>query len=482
MNINKKILYSSCITSFTLFLLPASAQDSMHVSVNKPNVVLIVSSNHGRNDLGCYGNNVIKTPNLDRLAAAGIRMTYAYSTSASSSAGLSAILTGIYSHANGQYGQAMGYNHFVTFPEVKSLPQYLKEVGYQTARIGKFQIEPESVYAFDTILGINTSERSTYEMANECANFINAKPNTPFFLYFGTADPSRSGIILEDSASKPDRFGNRDEGYQGIIPKYYLPEKMKVPSYLPDIPACRAELAQYAQAVSRMDLGIGRLFELLRKSGNWENALVIYLSDNGIAFPGSKTTLYNPNIHQPCIVKPPFAETRNQTCDAMVNWADITPTILDFCAALPSEIRFQGSSFKLAINEEHPKEWNQIYASHTFNEVTNYYPMRAIQNRQFKLIWNIAHQQPFPFSADLWASATWQSYLKTEDSIYGKRNVQQFIHRPEFELYDIINDTDEIINLSDNPQYFNILKEMKLQLKDFQVRTSDPWILKWNKE
>ena len=121
----------------------------------RPNIVLIVSDDHGLDAAGCYGNPVIKTPNLDRLAAEGTRFTNAFCTSASCSASRSVILTGLYNHANGQYGHQHGYNNFHTFTNVKSLPVLLAEAGYRTGRIGKYHVAPEMVYKFNTALPAN---------------------------------------------------------------------------------------------------------------------------------------------------------------------------------------------------------------------------------------------------------------------------------------------------------------------------------------
>ncbi|UCF15738.1 MAG: sulfatase-like hydrolase/transferase [Phycisphaerales bacterium] len=100
--------------------------------------MLIVSDDHGRETLGCYGNSVIKTPNLDALAAEGVRFTNAFCTTASCGASRSVILSGLYNHANGQYGHQHSYHHFISFPNVKSLPVLLTEAGYRTGRIGKY--------------------------------------------------------------------------------------------------------------------------------------------------------------------------------------------------------------------------------------------------------------------------------------------------------------------------------------------------------
>ena len=119
---------------------------------SRPNIVLIVSDDHGCEATGCYGNPVVKTPNIDALAGEGVRFTNAFCTTASCSASRSVILTGMYNHANGQYGHQHSYHHFVSFSNIKSLPVLLGEAGYRTARIGKYHVAPEEVYKFGAAL------------------------------------------------------------------------------------------------------------------------------------------------------------------------------------------------------------------------------------------------------------------------------------------------------------------------------------------
>lgn len=447
---------------------------------NRPNVVLIVSDDHGLDALGCYGNPVIKTPNLDSLAAQGVRFTHAFCTSASCSASRSVILTGLYNHATGQYGHQHSYHHFVSFENIKSLPVLLSEAGYRTTRIGKYHVAPEDVYKFDLVLRGNS--RSPVEMAEKCADFIAANDRRPFFLYFCTSDPHRGGGKADELPYKPDRFGNRAKGYPGVREVRYDPKDVIVPPFLPDIPECRAELAQYYQSVSRVDQGVGELMSVLKKAGKYNNTLIIYISDNGIAFPGAKTTLYEPGMNLPYIVRTPWQKKKGITCDALINYADLAPTILDFAGALTDKTKFHGRPFKSVLEQEHPKGWDVTYASHTFHEITMYYPMRVVRQRRYKLIWNIAHGLDYPFASDLWASATWQAVIKRGDRYYGKRAVRAYLHRPQFELYDLKNDPDEVKNLAANPQYEHLLAELKADLKAFQKRTKDPWIIKWQYE
>ncbi len=456
------------------------AQQGSAEEKKRPNIVLFVSDDHGLDALGCYGNKVIKTPNMDRLAAEGTRFTHAFCTSASCSASRSVILTGLYNHANGQYGHQHSYHHFVSFENIESLPVLLAEAGYRTARIGKFHVAPEQVYKFETVLQANS--RNGVDMAEKCKGFIGAKDGRPFFLYFCTSDPHRGGGTAEHLPGKPDRFGNRPGGYLGVKEVEYSPKDVIVPPFLPDITETRAELAQYYQSVSRLDQGLGRLMDVLKQAGKYDETVVIYISDNGIAFPGAKTTLYEPGMNLPCIVRSPGQKKRAVLCNAMITWADVAPTILDFAGALKKNADLNGRSFKSVLEQDSPKGWDEVYASHTFHEITMYYPMRVVRQRRYKLIWNIACGLEYPFASDLWASAAWQATIKGNKTHYGRRTVDAYLHRPRFELYDLQNDPDELKNLADDPKHAGILRELKDKLKAFQKRTKDPWILKWRYE
>ena len=447
------------------------------------NIVLFVTDDQGQ-DAGCYGNSVIKTPNLDALAADATRFTHAYCTTASCSASRSVILTGLFSHATGQYGLEHSTHHFRSFERLKSLPVRLSDAGYRTARIGKFHVAPESVYRFDEKLPGNA--RNAVAMAERCREFVGAASDRPFFLYFCTSDPHRSGQVADEIPERPDRFGNRPPGrsHRGVQRVQYDPAEVIVPPFLPDTPACRAELAQYYQSVSRIDAGLGRLIEILKQAGKYEETLILYISDNGIPFPGAKTTAYEPGLRLPCIVRHPAAAKRGLVSRAIVSWVDIAPTILDFAGvARPSNPELHGRSFLPILEEEQPSGWDEMYASHTFHEVTMYYPMRVVRSGRYKLIWNLAHPLPFPFASDLWNSATWQdAYQQGDDFLYGKRTIKSFLHRPQFELYDLERDPDEARNLAKDSEHHETLARLQRKLKEFQRKTGDPWELKWERE
>src|SRR6476660_6734262 len=206
------------------------------------NVVLIVTDDQGL-VLGCYNNPVIKTPNIDGLAADGTRFTNAFCTTSSCSPSRSVILTGLFNHANGVYGLEHGEHHVRSCDNVKSLPVMLGEAGYRTARVGKYHVGPDSVYRFDQVLGGNS--RNPVDMAERSRALIEAESNQPFFLYYAPNDPHR-GAPAKWAPLKPNSFGNEPPGMEpkGVVPVHYKPEEVVVPPFLPDTPTCRAELEQ----------------------------------------------------------------------------------------------------------------------------------------------------------------------------------------------------------------------------------------------
>ena len=109
--------------------------------------------------------------------------------------------------------------------------------------------------------------------------------------------------------------------------------------------------------------------------------------------------------------------------------------------------------------------------------------MRVVRDKEYKLIWNIAHGLPYPFASDLWAASTWQAqWDKGKDANYGNKTVDTYVNRPAFELYDMKKDPNETTNLAGNPEYAEVLKRYQDTMKQFQKKMHDPWIMKWDYE
>jgi N-sulfoglucosamine sulfohydrolase len=437
------------------------------------NVLLLVSDDHGLDECGCFGNPKIQTPNLDKLAAEGVRFTNAFATAASCSASRSVILTGLFNHTNGQYGHEHAYHHFRLFDWVRPLPALLKGAGYATGVIGKLHVGPQESFAFDFVAPERElwGNRNVLAMAKSAGEFFNQNREKPFFLLIGYGDPHRANRGFAN---------NRD--YPGIKKMTYSPSEVAIPYFLPDCPEVRGELAEQYQAVSRMDQGIGLVLDELKKSGRCDDTLIIFLSDNGIPFPGAKTSLYDAGVHLPMIVKSPTAAKGALVNNAMVSYTDIAPTVLEWAQAPLPDYQLHGRSFLDILNREQPEGWDRVFLSHTFHEITMYYPMRGIRTRRFKYLNNLFPELEFPPASDLYASASWQAILRREDGMMGKRSVKSYLHRNREELYDLSNDPNELVNVAGNPSYAPTLEEMRREVLSFRRETKDPWLILLNYE
>jgi len=295
------------------------------------NVLLIVADDLGY-DLGCCGGT-LRTPVLDRLAREGSLFTDAYAAVSSCSSSRATLYTGLYSHTNGMYGLSHDVHNFSLLDNVKTLPWMLKQAGYATALVGKLHVKPLALLDYDAwLLPEQAGNRDVAAMGHAAGHWMRAQAGRPFFLTVGYSDPHRAG--------DPSQFGNTRD-WPEVKRERYAPADVAVPSHLPDLPEVRADLAQYGEAVSRLDSGVGVLLQELVDSGHANDTLVIFLSDNGRPFPGAKDNLYREGIRLPLIVRSPQQRKRHLHNRAMVSWIDITPTILDWAgAAAPAGYHF----------------------------------------------------------------------------------------------------------------------------------------------
>ena len=321
------------------------------------------------------------------------------------------------------------------------------------------------MYHFETFL--KGPGRNAVEMANNAKDFITAKGDKPFFLYFATTDPHRGGGKDKTSTRelKPDLFGNlpRKGGHKGVEEVFFEPAKVPIPPFLPDTPETREELAQYYQSCSRIDQGLGRLVEILKEAGIYDKTLIVFTADHGMAFSGGKTTVYEGGLRVPFVVRNPYEAKRGIESQAMISHIDITPSLLDFVGGLDEE-----NSPKKWVN---PKDFWKGKAHVARENRSGGHTFRNYHGKSWV---------PILGKPD---GEHWQAqYRKSMSAPYGTKTVGQYIQRPKFELYDIANDPNESKNLAGDPESAELLTEYQDKLKAFQKRMDDPWIMKWDYE
>jgi len=429
------------------------------------NVLLMIADDLGLHT-GAYGDKGAKTPHLDRMASEGVRFTNAYCTTASCSASRSVIHSGLHNHTNGHYGHAHDFHNFSYLPFVKPCSSLLKDAGYRTGVIGKMHVNPIARFRWD--LDDQGANRNVQSVAQRAEKFIQANSEQPWFLQVGYGDPHRAA----------EGFANRD--YPGVTTNRFDPAKVPVPSFFPDNAPTRAEIAEYYEASSRLDQGVGMMLDMLRRTNQLDNTLVIFMSDNGMPFPNAKTNLYDAGARLPLIVRAPGQGKRGIVNNGFVSWTDVTPTILDWAAAKPPEYALQGQSLMPILEQENPPGRDRVFLSHTFHEVTMYYPIRGMRNARYKYLRNLFPGIEFPHASDLWGSKTWQSVRHNQQSKIGGRTVETYLHRAPEELYDIQADPEELNNLATSAQHKATLESMRAEVRQFRVRTKDGWLINDN--
>lgn len=440
----------------------------------KKNVLLLIADDLGK-QLSTYGAKTIQTPNIDQLASQGTRFDYAFASTASCSGSRSVIYTGLHTHQNGQYGLASHRHHFVTFDHVETAPQLLRQTGYRTGILGKIHVGPDAVYPWE-----ERQESTTRDVAviadQATAFFQKSQADTrPFFLTVGFHDPHRDNTR--------GGFGNDQEYDRRITKANYKPEDVEVPGFISDTPGTRLELAEYYNSIHRLDQGIGFILKALADSELAESTLVIFVSDNGPPFLNSKTTLYDAGVRLPLIIRHPHI-TRAAVSPNLISYVDILPTVLDY-AGHPGVLdqtnkRLGRSLLPLLGNDSPLPGWNQVFGSHTFHEVTNYWPTRFIRDRRYKYHRNLAWRLDFPFAADLYGSLSWEDIRNIDsskgDALIGGRKLRDYFFRPPEELYDLENDPNEVRNLVKDPEHAAVLEQLRGKLEAWQLRTEDPWL------
>ena len=361
----------------------------------------------------------------------------------------------------------------MTFDHVETAPKLLRDRGYRTGIIGKVHVGPDHVYPWE--VRVESPTRNVDWIAEQAASFFQAaKEDTrPFFLTVAYMDPHRD--------STRGGFGNSDHEVSGVDPTYD-PADVSVPHFLNDIPEVRHELAEYYRSISRVDRGLGLVMDALRGAGLDDDTLIVFLSDNGPPFLNSKTTLYDAGVRLPLIIRCPqgVPGVRNPN---LVSFIDILPTFLDWAGGATTQTaapkRLGHSILPILDKSSLQDSWLRVFGSHTFHEITNYYPTRFIRTIRYKYHRNIAWKLDFPFSTDIYASLSWEGIRNSSDPVMiGGRALKAYISRPAEELYDLEEDPSEVVNLALDPVYRELVLDFRAQLEEWQRLTKDAWLFR----
>ncbi len=419
----------------------------------RPNIVLIIADDLGAEDSGPYGSKAVRTPNLDRLAAEGLRFTRAFNTCSSCSPSRSAIITGRYPHATGAERLHMPLpKEQVTFVEK------LKASGYWCAQAGKWHLGPAVKDRFDVVHEAQHATPSGDDDGSGCTQWVSTlreRPKEkPFFCWLASFDPHRPYF--------PD-----------TLPVPHDPKLAFVPPYLPDVMPTRKDLAMYYDEIGRLDGYVGKVLDELRQQGVADQTLVIFMTDNGRPFPRCKTSVYDSGIQSPFLVRWPAGNVRaGGTSESLLSSVDIAPTLLEL-AGLPMEPTFQGKSFARLLTDPTANYRDYIFAEHNWHDYTAH--ERAVRSERFKYIRNSWPDLPGTPPADAVKGPTFQEMRKMRDAhqLTPEQMTVFLKPRPAEELYDVQSDPQELKNLAGISEHETTLKQLRAVLDQWERQTAD---------
>lgn len=429
-----------------LGLLIFACSVSQLFAADLPDIVVFLSDDHTIVDSSLYGSPDLKTPNMERVAKQGLTFDRAFVASPSCAPSRAALLTGLMPSRNGAEP-----NHSRPKEEIKKLPAYFQELGYEVVSFGKvghYRQTPE--YGFDVARHFNYHEDVAVP---EALKWLDARESDkPLLLFVGTNWPHVPWPEPEDID----------------------PESIKIPLHHVHTPQTRVARARYYQAIKTMDRELGEVFDTTYKKLG-DDTLFLHTSDHGAQWPFGKWTLYDEGIRTPMIAVWPGKIMPGKRTNAMVSWVDILPTLYAAVGQTAPE-ELDGRSFLPVLTGETETHRDVIFTVHSGDGNKNVYPTRSIRTARWKYIRNL-HPE-FKFTSHIlgdnrpqpyWGS--WVAKAKTVPE--AARKVKRYLQRPAVELYDLEADPTEQNNLATDPAHAETLAKFSDQLDAWMKEQGD---------
>ncbi len=423
----------------------------------RPNLLVVTCHDLGRY-LHCYDQPTVQSPNLDALAADGIRFAQAYCCAPQCSPSRAAMYTGRYPHANGVLGLTHANFGWDLHPTERHVGQVLHEAGYRTALVGADH-EVRHVTDEATAARIGMDELARPRRGDEIADAVLerlerfGRGGRPFYVQVGFNEPHR--LESADPAREPD--------YMGFVGDYVEPDEalgVRVPPWLRDTPGARREVAELQGAVRYVDGQIGRVLDGLRRFGLEENTLVLFMPDHGVALPRAKCAVYGAGLEVALIVRwPGRGWTGGRVQPELISNVDVFPTLLEALGlGVPANV--QGRSFLGLLDGTGYAPRDHVFGEMTYHDY--YDPRRTVRTASHSLIVNFTCAPDFMDPSQSWRP-------RTETVFPPKRPLA---YHPIVELYDLRADPYEQRNLAGAG--LPVEQELLTTLREWMRATADP--------
>ncbi len=415
-----------------LLLLVFTSSSKCIPAADQPNILWVTSEDHGP-EMGCYGDKLARTPNVDALATKGMMFRHAWSVAPVCAPARTAIISGMYPSSTG----GLHMRSMVSMPGgTKMYPQYLREAGFYCTNNSKTDYnlrEPGKVWD-------DTSNK---------AHWKNRADGQPFFAIFNSTKSHESQIRTRPHKQITD------------------PSKVRVPAYHPDTPEVREDWAQYYDKVSEADADAGRHLKEVADAGLADDTIVFYYGDHGSGMPRSKRWPSNSGLHVPMVVYfpkkweylAPKEYKAGGVSDRLVSFVDLAPTVLSLAGIKPPEW-MQGNAFA-GPHQSQPQPF--IYGQRgrmdeRMDLVHSVTDGRYVYLRNYMP--HVSQAQRVAYQFETPTTRVWNSLF-----LSGKTNDAQSIFwrvpKAVEELYDLTSDRDEVQNLAQSSEHRGILGKMR---------------------
>jgi uncharacterized sulfatase len=429
-------------------LAAALALAGLARAASQPNILWLTSEDHGPH-MGCYGDTLARTPNVDALAARGMIFNRAWSNHPVCAPARSAIISGLHSQSSG----GLHMRSMVPMPAgAKMYPQFLREAGYYCTNNNKEDYnlrKPEEIW----------------DNSSPTAHWRNRPAGKPFFAIFNSTKSHESQL--------------RTRPHQAITD----PAKVRVPAYHPDLPEVRQDWAQYYDKVSEVDADAGARLRELEAAGLADDTIVVYYGDHGSGMPRSKRWPSNSGLHVPLVVHFPakwrhLAPKEYQPggkSDRFVSFVDLAPTMLSIAGIRPPAY-LQGHAFAGPFQTEPPP---YLFGARgrmdeRMDNVRSVTDGRYVYLRNFFPHVSQAQHVNFQFQTPttrLWRQAYDAGRTNEAQSLFWRTP-----KAPE-ELYDLQSDPDEVRNLASSADHRAVLEKLRAAVRQQAAVTRDVCLL-----
>lgn len=435
-----------------ILLLTLLLTASLACAAAPPNIVVFLTDDQSQLDLTPYGGQGIRTPNMQRLADAGMTFTRAYVASPSCAPSRAALLTGLMPARNGAEA-----NHSKPRAKIKKWPAYFQELGYEVAAFGKVSHYKHTAdYGFDHFAHDSFHDHAGIPAAVEFLKKRQRLGSKPLCLLVGSNWPHVP-------------WPQENLGYD--------PAKLKLPVGSIDTPETRAWRARYAAAVTQADADLGLIWDAARAHLP-ADTLFLLSADHGAQWPFAKWNLYESGVCTPLLVCWPGVIKPGLRSAAMVQWTDILPTLLEAAGGKTPDA-IDGRSFLYVLRGDAERHRERIFTTHANDNRMNVYPSRAVRGERWKYIRNLHPEFAFTTHLDLVSGplgqraffSTWETAAKSDPQAAAL--LKRYHARPAEELYDLETDPHEQQNLAADPSHAVTLAALRKELDAWMKEQGD---------